>query len=53
MDIEKIISRVKSNYGYYESISLANDDVEWLLIVIHHMQKQKKSEREENDTKRS
>lgn len=30
----EILSKVKSNFGGYESISLANDDVEKLLIII-------------------
>ena len=34
MNTEAIISIVKSNFGGYESISLANDDVENLLSVV-------------------
>lgn len=37
---EEVISKVKSNSGSYESTSLANDDVDRLLVVIRDMQKQ-------------
>ncbi len=39
---QEIIAKVKSNYGGYESISLANDDVGKLLVIIREMQTQNK-----------
>ena len=40
MNIEEIISMVKSNFGGYESTSLANDDVQRLLKVIVYLQRE-------------
>ena len=38
MTNEEILSKVKNDFGSYESISLANDDVERLLVIIRHIQ---------------
>lgn len=51
MNIEEVILMVKSNVHGYESISLANDDVVRLLVVIKHLQDKKEIEVLKNGNK--